>query len=484
MLVRATVEAPVDTRADTVAIGIFDGKRVAHDVDGGVLQALLDAGEAKSAFKHLAHTHAAGKRWILVGLGDRDTFDAERARVAAATVLGRCGELGTKVLCWELPHRLDDDQAGGFVEGTVLSSYRFDWFKSAAKDEEDAPGVTELIVSDHESRVVTVDRAAVVARAQNATRELQDRPANDLTPTALGEFALTLADAHAHITASVEGRAEITARGMGAFASVAQGTDVEPALITVRYDPPEATGPVLGFVGKAVTHDTGGLSIKPAGGMHRMKYDMSGGGAVLGAMQAIAALALPIRIIAVVGATENTINGSATKPGDIVKAMTGLTIEVDNTDAEGRLVLADCLAHAVALGAERLVDLATLTGGVVTALGSTFAGLFANEEAWCAAVTAAGARSGERLWQLPLDPEYAERVKGRFADLTNSPEDRKAHPISGAEFLHRFVGDVPWAHLDIAGVGWDLGKPWAAKGGSGFGVRLLVALAQAQAGGA
>ncbi|MCW3015546.1 MAG: putative cytosol aminopeptidase [Solirubrobacterales bacterium] len=482
MLVRATTDAPSDTGADTVAIGIFDGKRVAHDIEGGVLQALLDAGEARTTFKHLAVTHAGGKRWVLIGLGDREAFDAERARVAAATVFARCGELGTEVLCWELPHRLDDTQAGGFVEGTVLASYRFTLFKSELAPNGE-PALQELIVSDHESRVVAVDRATVVARAQNATRELQDRPANDLTPTALGEFALTLADAHEHITATVEGRAEIVARGMGAFAAVAQGTDVEPALITLRYDPPDARGPLLSFVGKAVTHDTGGLSIKPAGGMHRMKYDMSGGGAVLGALQAIAQLALGVRVLGVIGSTENAINGSAMKPGDIVRSMQGLTIEVDNTDAEGRMVLADCLTHAVALGAERIVDIATLTGGVVTALGSTYAGLFANDEEWCAAVDAAGAASGERLWRLPLDPEYAERVKGRFADLTNSPEDKKAHPISGAEFLHRFAGDVPWAHLDIAGVGSDLGKPWAVKGGSGFGVRLLVALAQAHSAG-
>jgi leucyl aminopeptidase len=481
MLVRATTEGPIETAADTVAIGVFDGKRVAHDVEGGVLQALLDRGEARSTFKHLAHVHAAGKRWVLVGLGDRDAFDAERARLAAATVYKRCQELGTQVLCWELPHRLDDDQAGGFVEGTVLASYRFTAFRSGDGDGAGDDALAELIVSDHESRVVTVDRAAVVARAQNATRELQDRPANDLTPTALGEFALTLADAHEHITVQVDGRAEIIARRMGAFAAVAQGTDVEPALIVLKYEPPEATGPLLGFVGKAVTHDTGGLSIKPAASMHRMKFDMSGGAAVLGAMQAIAALGLPVRIVAVVGSTENTINGSAIKPGDIVTAMNGLTIEVDNTDAEGRLVLADCLTHAVELGADRLVDLATLTGGVVTALGSTFAGLFANDEAWCGAVAAAATRSGERLWRLPLDPEYADRVKGRYADLTNSPEDKKAHPISGAEFLHRFVKDVPWAHLDIAGVAYDLGRPWAPKGGSGFGVRLLVALARAHA---
>jgi len=181
MLVRATVDAPADTTADTVAIGVFEGKRIAHDTEGGVLQALLDSGEAKPVFRHLAVTHAAGRRWVLVGLGDRDRFDAERARVAAAVVHGRCTDLGTRVLCWELPHRLDDPQAGGFVEGTVLASYRFTAFKAAAAE---GPALTELIVSDHESRVVAVDRAAVVARAQNATRELQDRPANDLTPTA------------------------------------------------------------------------------------------------------------------------------------------------------------------------------------------------------------------------------------------------------------------------------------------------------------
>ena len=478
MLVRATTDSPADSGADTIAIGVFDSKSVAHDFGDGVLQALLDSGEAKTEFKHLAVTHGLGKRWIVCGLGDRDGFDAERARVAAAIVHGRAVELGTEILCWELPHKLDDVQAGGFVEGTVLAAYRFVVHKS---DPGEQPRLRELIVSDHDDRVVAVDRAAVVARAQNAARELGDRPANDLTPHALAEHALTLAEAHEHITASVEGRAEIKGRGMGAFAAVAQGSDVEPALITLRYEPPGASGPLLGLVGKAVTHDTGGLSIKPAGGMHEMKYDMGGGAAVLGAMQAIADLGLPIRVVAVIGSTENTINGSAIKPGDIVTAMNGTTIEVNNTDAEGRLVLADCLAHVIALGAERIVDLATLTGGVVTALGSTFAGVFANDEEWAASVIAAGEQSGERLWRLPLDADYAKAIEGRFADIMNATTERKAHASVAAQFLARFAGDVPWVHLDIAGVGWNLGKPWAAKGGSGFGVRLLVVLAADQA---
>jgi leucyl aminopeptidase len=214
--------------------------------------------------------------------------------------------------------------------------------------------------------------------------------------------------------------------------------------------------------------------------MHEMKFDMCGGAAVLGALQAIAALELPVRVLAVVGSTENTINGSAMKPGDIVRAMTGTTIEINNTDAEGRLVLCDCLAYAVAEGAERIVDIATLTGGIVTALGSTYAGLFATDEGLAGAVTAAGVAAGELVWRMPLHTEYDEQIKGRYADIVNS-ESRKAHPIQGASFLKRFVGDVPWAHLDIAGTGHDLGRPYAAKGGSGWGVRLLLELARAPA---
>jgi leucyl aminopeptidase len=259
---------------------------------------------------------------------------------------------------------------------------------------------------------------------------------------------------------------------------VAQGSDQEPAVIVARYDG-GGEGPLLALVGKAVTHDTGGLSIKPAAGMHEMKFDMSGGAAVLGALQAIAALELPVRVLAVVGSTENTINGSAMKPGDIVRAMTGTTIEVNNTDAEGRLVLCDCLAYAVAQGAERIVDIATLTGGIVTALGTTYAGLFATDEDLAAAVTAAGAAAGELVWRMPLHAEYDDQIKGRYADIVNS-ESRKAHPIQGASFLKRFVGDVPWAHLDIAGTGHDNGRAYTAKGGAGWGVRLLLELARAQ----
>jgi leucyl aminopeptidase len=470
MRASATTEAPITTDADTVAIGVFEGKGIPHDLEGAPLQALVDAGEARSTFRHLALHHGEGKRWLLVGLGKRDDFDPERARVAAAAVHGRARELGTRRLCWELPHHVPDEVAAALVEGTILAGYRFDRYRARPDDEQVV--LDEVVVSAHHDVGEAVHRGAVGARAQNLARELQDTPANDLTPMALGERAREIAG----VEAEVHGRAWLAEQGMGAFLAVAQGSDHEPALVVARYD--GGDGPLLGLVGKAVTHDTGGLSIKPAASMHEQKFDMSGGAAVLGALQAIATLELPVRVLAVIGATENTIGGSAMKPGDIVRASNGLTIEVNNTDAEGRLVLCDCLAHAVAQGAERIVDVATLTGGVVTALGSTYAGLFATDEELAAAVTAAGEAAGELVWRLPLHPDYDDQMKGRYADLVNS-EGRKAHPIQGASFLKRFVGDVPWAHVDMAGTAHDTGRAYAAKGGSGWGVRLLLELARA-----
>jgi leucyl aminopeptidase len=475
MQVSTTTSAPIDTHADTIAIGVFDGKGVAHDTPGGELQALLDAGEAKSSFKHLAVAHAEGKRWIVAGLGDRERFDAERARVVAAVVAERAQELGTRELCWELPHHSDDHVAGGFVEGTVLAAYRFDRYRATDADEQ--RGVAQLCISDHDDRAKAVAAAAIVAHATNAARDLQNTPANDMTPSALAERAEAIAAETQGVSCEVLGRDEIVARGMGCFAAVAQGSYVEPKLITLRYEGPDATGPVLGFVGKAVTFDSGGISIKPASKMSEMKFDMSGGAAVIEAVAAIARLALPLRVVGVVGATENLPSGRSMKPGDIVRASNGTTVEIINTDAEGRLVLSDCLVHAREQGAERLVDLATLTGACVVALGSTYAGLMANDEDWGDAVFEASKSSGELAWRLPLHEEYADAIKSRYADIMNAVEVRKAGAITAAEFLARFAGDTPWVHLDIAGMAWDSGKAYAPKGGNGFGVRLLVQLA-------
>jgi len=475
MNIEATTKAPPESGADTIAVGVFDGEDIAHDVADGTLQRLLDSGEARRAFRHLAVAHADDRRWIVVGLGDRARFDADRARAVAATVHARARELSTTALCWEVPHHLDDARVAALVEGTVLAGYRFDRYRN--HPEEDG-ALERLVVSAHHPVDGPVEAAGVIAAAQNRARDLQNTPANELTPERLAHRAQELVAEAPGLSLEVRGEEEIGALGMGAFAAVARGSEQEARLIELRYEGPGADGPLLALVGKAVTFDSGGISIKPAMRMSEMKFDMSGGAAVLEAIGAIARLRLPVRVLGVIGATENLPSGRAVKPGDIVRASNGTTIEVVNTDAEGRLVLADCLAHAVNHGAQRIVDLATLTGAIVTTFGSSHAGLMSNDDEWAAAVAQAGAASGELVWRLPLHPDYADAIKGRYADVVNSTENRKAASITAAEFLRRFVGEVPWAHLDIAGTANDTGRAPTPTGGSGYGVRLLVELAR------
>lgn len=488
-----TTDPARQTAADTVAIGLFEGEDAPAGAPEQVGE-LLSSGEARASFRSLGLTHAEGKRWLTVGLGTREDFTAERARVAAAVARERARELSTKVLCWQTPDAQDDIIAA-LVQGTTLADYSFDSHKSSPKDTPaSAPHkggqagkqgsdakpkhLDALIVAGDGDLAAAVGEAQIVSEAVSEARDLQNRPANDLTPTALAEHARKLGEQIEHLSVEVEGRDGLLARKMGAFAAVAQGSDQVPALITMRYEPPGASGPLLGFVGKAVTFDSGGISLKPGAKMAEMKFDMSGGAAVISALAAIARVGLPVRIVAVVGATENLPSGRSVKPGDIVTASNGKTIEVNNTDAEGRLVLADCLCHAISLGAEQVVDLATLTGAVIIALGSTYAGLISNDDAFAAQVTDAGERTGEIVWRLPLHEEYDELVKGKYGDLDNAPEGRKAGTITGATFLSNFVGDTPWVHLDIAGSAWDLGRAYAPKGAAGYGVRLLVQLAQ------
>ena len=474
VIVEATTELPQDADADTVVIGVLDGEKIHHDVDG-VLTGLVSAGEAKAKHRHLAVTHAGAKRWILVGLGKRDELDGERVRLAAASAVNRARELGARRLCWEAPHKVGPEIAAAIVEGTLLTAYRFDRFKSKPADENG--GVQALVVSAHDDLTDVVREAEIVTRAVNAARDLQNTPANAMTPTDVADAARLLGELDG-VTVEVEGRAGLERLGMGSFACVAQGSVQEPKLITLKYEGPDAGGPVLGLVGKAVTFDSGGISIKGATKMSDMKFDMSGGAAVLGAIEAIAELRLPVRVVAVVGATENMPSASAVKPGDVVTAANGTTIEIINTDAEGRLVLADCLTHAVNQGAERLVDIATLTGSIITALGNTYAGLFASDDGWAAQVTDAATSTGEIVWRLPLHPDYAKALDSDTADLMNVNEARKAGSSVAASFLKRFTADVPWAHLDIAGTAWGANKAYAPKGGSGWGVRLFVELAR------
>jgi leucyl aminopeptidase len=470
--VTARSGAPDETAADTRVVGLFEGESLADPS----LQRLVELGEAKPGLKKVAVAHedapGGGQRRVLIaGLGKRDEFDAERARVAAAAAAGRAKELGAVSLSWASPG--GDGVAAGLVEGTLLKLYSFDRFKSSGDNGDN--GLEALEVTGAEAD--EVERARIGADAANAARDLQNLPSNVATPSFLAERAVEIAEEHETLEVELLDREAIVAHGMGAFAAVARGAHEEPRLIVLRYRPAAAAGPHLGFVGKAVTFDTGGISIKPSAKMQEMKFDMSGGAAVIEATGAIARLGLPVTLTAIVPSTENMPSGHAVKPGDIVTAMNGKTIEVNNTDAEGRLILADALAYAVEQGADRIVDLATLTGAVLVALGHTHAGLWANDDDWFEQVEAACDASGEIGWRLPLHPEYLDLTKGSVADLQNASDQRVAMSNYAAEFLRQFVDDRPWVHVDIAGTAWGMSRNYVGKGASGFGTRMLIELA-------
>jgi leucyl aminopeptidase len=461
-----------DAGSDLVVVGLSEvGKLPAP------IAAAAGADTAKAGFKKLSLLRPEGFPPVLaVGLGERDELDAERLRVAAAVAAKEAGRLEARSLAWALPE-LDDSGAAAeaLVTGTILAAYRFDRFKSG--DGDDSPRLDSLTLLAPAEVADAAERARIAAEAQNRARDLQSTPANFATPTFLAERAEEIAAGSDALSVEVLGRAELEEKGMGGLLAVSQGGPQEPKLIVLRYSG-GGSGPTLGFVGKGVTFDTGGISLKPGAGMHEMKMDMSGAAAVLEAVAAVAELGLPLDLLAVVPSTENMPSGTAIKPGDIITQYNGKTVEVNNTDAEGRLILADALAYAVEQGAERIVDLATLTGAVVIALGSTYAAVISNDDALAAEVFRAGEETGELTWRLPLHPEFKELMKGTVADLSNLGKKRKAGTITAASFLEEFVGETPWAHVDIAGTAWDVGRAYTGSDASGFGVRLLVELAR------
>ncbi len=473
-----TTASLAEVDADVVIAGLADGASLPAELAGA-----RGAGTAKSAFKQAAVLHPDGPATALViGLGEPAKLDPERLRVAAAIAAKRAAGLDAKSIAWALPAAAEAAAAAAaIVEGTILAGYRFDRYRSR-DDEDPRPAAIErlsLIAASADQQAVegAARVAAVAADAANRTRTLQNLPSNELTPTALAERATEIAAEHDRVEVEVLDREAIAAAGMGGLVAVSQGTATDPRLISLRYSG-GGEGPRVGLVGKAVTFDSGGISIKPSAGMHEMKFDMSGGAAVIEAFAAIAELGLELDLVAVVPSTENMPSGTAIKPGDVITQLNGKTVEVNNTDAEGRLILADALTYAVReLGAERLVDLATLTGAVVVALGSTYAALISNDDGWAATVGAAAAESGELAWRLPLHDEYKALTKGSVADLTNAAAKRKAGTIYAASFLEEFVDEVPWVHLDIAGTAWDTGREYVGSGATGFGTRLLIRLA-------
>jgi leucyl aminopeptidase len=475
--VESSTAGPLDAGADTIATGIFEGDDVTEDAAGRAVHELVASGEARLGLGKLAVAHADGRRFVVVGLGERDRFDAERARRAAAAAYTRACEISARTLAWGVPEGFGPEIAEAIVQGTLLAAYRFDRYKPATTE----PNLDRLILSSREELATPVSAAATVTEAQNRARDLGNTPSNDLPPLALAAYARELAAKHPALTVETLGGEEIRREGMGAFAAVAQGSAQEACLIRMDYDGTGGGSSLLtALVGKAITFDSGGLALKPRTSMVDMKFDMAGGAAVIEAITALAELQAPVRVLGIVGAAENLPSGTAVKPGDIVRALDGTTIEVNNPDAEGRLVLADCLSYARALGAERLVDIATLTGAIVTALGSVYAGMFSNDEAWASLVQDAAARSGEPVWRMPLDEEYADLMKGSYAQLSNLAKRTEAQAATAAEFLHHFAGEAPWVHLDIAGMAYDVPRPYfRGKGATGYGVRLLAEVALA-----
>jgi leucyl aminopeptidase len=459
--------------AELVAVGLFEDEAALPEI-----AAVPGVATARGEFKKLALVHPEGSPpLLLVGLGKRDEVDPERLRVAAALAAKEAGSVEARSLAWVLPSSEHPAAtAEALVVGTVLGAYRFDRFRS---DSEDSPQLESLTLLGPAELAGAAEAGRVCAEAQNRARDLQSTPANVATPAFLAARAEEIAAGSEALSAEILGPDEIAAKKMGGLVAVSQGGPVEPRLIVLRYAGGE--GPTLGLVGKGVTFDTGGISLKPGAGMQEMKMDMSGAAAVLEAVAAIAELELPVNLIAVVPSTENMPSGTAIKPGDVITQYDGTTVEVNNTDAEGRLILADALAYTVEQGADRIVDLATLTGAVLIALGSTYAGLICNDDELAAAVADAGEKSGELVWRLPLHPEYKELMKGTVADLSNLGSKREAGTITAGSFLEEFVGDTPWAHVDIAGTAWDVGRAYTGKDASGFGVRLLVDLVRAQA---
>jgi leucyl aminopeptidase len=469
-----TISGPaLKSGADTIAVGVFDGETDA--LDGFGLRALLDRGEAKPDFRHLAVGRVGEARVIAIGLGATADLDPERLRIAAALVRERAAELGSSHVSWELPAGADSERATAIVTGTILGAYRFDRFKPS-----DAPAAPQrlTIAGAGDELADTVRAAVILADAQNRARDLGNSPPNLMTPSALADYAVALAARHDAMSATVLDEEQIRSGAMGAFAAVAQGSDQPAKLIALSYEPPAAAGGRrLALIGKAVTFDSGGLWLKPTASQIAMKFDMAGGAAVIETVAALAQLQAPVRVLAVIGATENMINGAAMRPGDILTALDGTTIEMNNSDAEGRLVLADCITWAKREGCDAIVDIATLTGAAEAALGYVYAALLSNDDTLAALALRSGDQTGERLWRLPLDARYAEMIKGRYAQLTNRTEVRVAGAITAAELLHHFAGDTPWAHLDIAGVADNGRAAYLDKGGTGFGVRLLTELA-------
>src|SRR3984893_3231971 len=453
---------------------------------------VISSGEvtAKAFETTLLHRPAGlkAKRLLLVGGGKAKTFSAAELRKLAGAGERTLKSKSIRRFAFVVPETAIPSSQGlrAIVEGAFVGNFDPGYYKSDRNEKDQKIDALTIVVhgNAHDAKAMesAMQTGRIVAESQNFTRDLVNEPSNRMTPTMMAERAKKMA-AEVGLNCETYGADKIKQLKMGAFWGVAQGSDEPPALIVLRYDPVGAADKVhLGLVGKAVTFDTGGISIKPADGMEKMKYDMAGGATMIGVMRAIALLKPKVKVTAIICATENMPSGKAQKPGDVQIAMSGKSIEIINTDAEGRLVLADGLYYARQLGCTHLIDAATLTGAVVVALGSINAGIFGNDEKMYEQFSKALSKAGEKMWRMPLDDEYKEIIRSNIADIANSG-GRWGGAITAAMFLKEFAEDTPWLHLDIAGTAWmEEQKPWIAKGPSGIALRSLVEFARDFAG--
>lgn len=482
--------AEIDT--DLLILPVFENDTL-DDVPGleaaagGHIRHVLETGEVRGRPYEYFVTPVTGwraSRVALVGAGKREDLNTERLRrVATAAALG-ARVRRVKRIAWVIRGELPMPAAvQASAEGLGLAAFNVDPYKSVEKAGPAAEQVA-VVVPGAETRALeqALERGRILADCCNIARELANEPANVLTPAELAARAAAVASG-TDLQVDVLDEKEIERHEMGLLLGVARGSAEAPRVIVLTHAPrgvsasSGTSGHVLGLIGKGITFDTGGISIKPADGMERMKTDMSGGAAVIAAMRAISLLNAPVKVIGIIPAAENMPGGRAIKPGDILTGAGGKTVEVINTDAEGRLVLGDALWYAQALGATHLVDVATLTGACVVALGKVASGLFGQPDAWVDVVRRASLVAGDRTWPMPLFDEYAEQLKSEIADMINSG-GRPAGACTAAMFLKEFAGGLPWAHLDIAGTAWaDDTKPWQPKGPTGVAVRTLAELA-------
>jgi len=453
---------------------------------GGALSKLASSGELSGKMLEVTLLHypsgLSAQRLLVLGAGKKDKFgSAELRRLAGAAVRTLKSKKVKRMAFLVRENNLNADAAQAVVEGLLLGNFELEKYKT---DKKPGSEITDAALAGFGSSAQGeaargLERGRIIAESQNFARDLGNEPSNRLTPRNLAERAQAMAR-EAGLAIEILDEKKIEELKMGALLSVAQGSSEPPRLMVLTYTPQNVRpgAPILGLVGKAITFDTGGISIKPSQDMEKMKYDMCGGAAMLAVMRAIARLKPSCKVIAVVPSTENMPGGRAQKPGDVQIAMSGKSIEVINTDAEGRLILADGIAYAKQLGCTHLIDAATLTGAIVVALGNLNVGVFGSEPGFTEQVLASARATGEKMWPMPVDEDYREMIKSGIADIQNVGSGKGGGAITAAMFIKEFTGDTPWVHLDIAGTAWqDEVKPWSAKGATGVGIRTLIDLA-------